>query len=98
MVEAFSALTVPLRVALASVMLVAALVVAVGARWSGEVEHRAVGGAGAVDRLDLEVVLGVGRQAAQRRRLGGGRVPVAVDAAGPHRGGAEQFDSVLEVL
>ena len=41
-----------------AVTLVAALVVAVGGSGQGrEVEHRAVGGAGAADRLDLEVVL-----------------------------------------
>ena len=39
-----------------------------------EVEHRAIGGGDAVDRLDLEVILGVGSEAGERGRLGGVRV------------------------
>ena len=63
-----SALTDPLSVAPVAVTLVAALVVAAGA--SVEVvklSDRAVDGAASVDRLDLEVVLGIGCETGERR-------------------------------
>ena len=67
MVEASSSLTEPLSVAACADD--AGGRVGGGGRGlgrGGEVEHRAIGGAGAADRLDLEVVLGAGRQGAQR--------------------------------